>query len=163
MWSTQVLYVVCWLLIYFQLGIRIIRHWLINYQHTSYIWGLIEISGKNCQPRLKMAKFGTISCLGANNFFQGPNQIQNGQVLANRANDFFLLAKPFQNGQNRGFWPRGGPIGNPDQNIWYGQARPGQASQLLFLALGCYRLFLHDLKVRLQLQLQQEKKTINLV
>ena len=40
-------------------------------------------------------------------------------------------------------------------------ARPGQASQLLFLALGCNRLFLHDLKVRLQLQLQQEKKTIN--
>ena len=60
-----------------------------------------------------MAKFGPIFCLGANNFFLGPNQIQNGQVLANRANDFFLVAKPFENGQNRAFWPPGGPIGNP--------------------------------------------------
>ena len=61
-----------------------------------------------------MAKFGPIFCLGANNFFLGPNQIRNGPVLANRANDFFLVAKPFENGQNRAFWPPGGPIGNPD-------------------------------------------------
>ena len=66
-----------------------------------------------------MAKFGPFFCLGANNFFLGPNQIQNGQVLANRANNFFLVAKPFENGQNRAFWPPGGPIGNPgkDENM----------------------------------------------
>ena len=111
--SKQALHAVCWLLVTFQLGIRIIPYCLINCQHTSYIPGLIEISGKNFQPWLKMAKFGPIFCLGANNFFLGPNQVQNGQVLANRANVFFLVAKPFENGQNRAFWPPGGPIGNP--------------------------------------------------